>query len=169
MRAMPFDPQAYGPQVAAILALIAEGANDRAAALIREGGAALFAGSRAPEAALAGLYLRAGRWKEAHETAQDVHTREGSYWHAIVHREEPDPGNSAYWFRQAGRHPIFPALAHAAGLAEWNPVYFIDLCEQARSQPGSDLDRQCRELRLAEWQLLFDWCACKKADAAPSL
>ena len=42
--------------------------------------------------------------------AQDLETQEGSYWHAIVHRQEPDAGNSGYWFRQVGKHPIFPAL-----------------------------------------------------------
>lgn len=164
---MPFDPEIYGPQVAAILKLAGEGACDRATALIARGGAGLFTGCRAPDAAVAGLYVRAGCWKEAHETAQNDETREGSYWHAIVHREEPDPANSAWWFGRVGEHPIFPALcAAAAGAgvpvgAKWNPTAFIDLCEKARAQPGSELDRQCRQIRDAEWQLLFDWCAAK--------
>ena len=171
---MPFDSGAYGAQVAEILRLIEEGDGTRAAALIRENGAAPFAGSRAPEAALAGLYLRAGCWREAHETAQEIDTREGSYWHAIVHREEPDAGNSAYWFGQTGEHPIFPALAEAAAQAgfragaKWNPLAFIALCEEARSRPGSERERQAREISRAEWQLLFDWCARKNAPSAPS-
>ena len=65
----------------------------------------LFPTSRAPEAALAGLYFYFSCWDDAHRVAQDISTAEGSYWHAIVHRQEPDDWNSAYWFRQVGRHP----------------------------------------------------------------
>ena len=174
---MDFDPQTYGSAVAAILHLDGDGrrlmplatsggGSNEARALIREAGARkLFPRSRAPEAALAGLYLYFDCWTEAHETAQDVATPEGSYWHAIVHRQEPDAWNSGYWFRQVGAHPIFPALRDAAaevGLsvgAKWNPQAFIELCEQARQNPGSDLESQAREVQRAEWQLLFDYCA----------
>jgi len=96
---------------------------------------------------------------------QDIATPEGSYWHAIVHRQEPDAGNSAYWFRQVGAHAIFPALRDAAaeiGIPvgpRWNPQAFIDLCERAGQSPGSELERQAREVQRAEWQLLFDYCA----------
>src|SRR5579872_4751519 len=120
---MSFNPNAYGRDVAAILAI--DGNGDRAmplesarcsspqalASLKAAGARQLFPGSRAPEAALAGLYLYFSCWSEAHEIAQDVQSPEGSYWHAIVHRQEPDDWNSAYWFGQVGRHPIFPALA----------------------------------------------------------
>jgi hypothetical protein len=75
----------------------------------------LFAASRAPEAAMSGFYVYFSCFDEAHSIAQDIQTAEGSYWHAIVHRQEPDAGNAAYWFRRVGRHPIFPALARAAG------------------------------------------------------
>ncbi len=36
----------------------------------------------------------------------DSETRECELWHAILHRQEPDAGNAAYWFRQAGPHPV---------------------------------------------------------------
>jgi hypothetical protein len=122
----------------------------------------LLPGARAPEAALAGLYLYFSCLEEAHETAQRIETPEGSYWHAIVHRQEPDPGNAAYWFRRAGVHPIFPALRDAAaecGYATWDPFGFIDYCEKARRKPGSEDERIAREVQRAEWQLLFDYCA----------
>ena len=97
--------------------------------------------------------------------AQDIATPEGSYWHAMVHRQEPASGNSGYWFRQVGRHAIFPALRQAAADLgvdlgrQWDPAAFIELCERARRSPGSALERQALEVQRAEWQLLFDYCA----------
>jgi hypothetical protein len=174
---MSFDPQTYGDAVAAILHLDGDGqrlmpltaggsGSGEARTTIREAGARrLFPRSRAPEAAMAGLYLYFDCWTEAHETAQDIATPEGSYWHAIVHRQEPDAGNSAYWFRRVGAHAIFPALRDAAAEIgidvgpRWKPEAFIELCERARHSPGSELERQAREVQRAEWQLLFDSCA----------
>jgi hypothetical protein len=174
---MSFDPQSYGGLVASILHLDGDGQrllpltaggspSDRAGKLIRESGARLlFPHSRAPEAAMSGLYLYFDCWSEAHETAQDIATPEGSYWHAIVHRQEPDAGNAGYWFGQVGTHAIFPALRDAAteiGLdvgLKWSPEKFIEVCDKARLVPGSELERQAREVQRAEWQLLFDYCA----------
>jgi hypothetical protein len=162
----------YGPEVIEILAL--DGYGERLMPLAMEGcsseearerlraasAARLFAGARAPEAALSGLYVYFSCFEEAHAAAQDIATTEGSYWHAIVHRQEPDAGNAAYWLRQVGEHPIFPALARAAGQAgPWDPFAFIELCEQARRQPGSELEARARGIQRAEWQLLFDYCA----------
>jgi hypothetical protein len=174
---MSFDPQTYGDTVAAILHLEEGGRRlmplvstptgfDQARKTIRQAGARqLFPQARAPEAAMAGLYLYFDCWTEAHETAQDIATSEGSYWHAIVHRQEPDAWNSAYWFRQVGAHAIFPALRAAAAEIgvpvgpRWDPQAFIDLCDRAGQCPGSELERQAREVQRAEWQLLFDYCA----------
>ena len=110
----------YSTEVVAILALDGNGerlmplAMERCSSAARErlraaSAVRLFAGARAPEAALSGLYVYFSCFEEAHTLAQDIATAEGSYWHAIVHRQEPDAGNAAYWFRQAGAHPIFPA------------------------------------------------------------
>ena len=174
---MPFDPQAYGPDVAAILALDGNGerlmplasapcSSPEARARLKAGAArTLFPEGRAPEAALAGLYLYFSCWADAHEVAQDVASPEGSYWHAIVHRQEPDDWNSAYWFRQVGGHAIFPALAREASAigvetdSGWDPHAFIELCARARALPGSELERQAREVQRVEWQLLFAYCA----------
>lgn len=169
---MPFDPRIYGERVAAILALDGKGERlmplvqsgcssaDARSRLQSSGAAELFPQSRAPEAAMAGLYLYFGCWEEAHEVAQDINTPDGSYWHGIVHRQEPDAGNAGYWFRQVGSHPIFPALAKIAGLPLWDPFRFIQQCENA--EPGA------LELQRAEWQLLFDFCAAKNARSASS-
>ena len=119
--------------------------------------------ARIAPALRAGLYLYFDCWEEAHEVAQDIATPDGSYWHAIVHRQEPDAANSAYWFRQVGVHPIWAALQlrdaeiGVGSGANWDPIAFIDYCERAR--PGSPEERKARELQRAEWQLLFDWCA----------
>jgi hypothetical protein len=44
-----------------------------------------------------------GDWHKAHEVAQDVRGKDGAWVHAYLHRKEGDPGNAAYWYRQAGR------------------------------------------------------------------
>jgi len=143
-----FDPQAYGPEIAAILARESD----------RTAGDLIKAANLTP-LLRAGLYLYCDCWTEAHETAQDINTPDGSYWHAIVHRLEPDPGNAAYWYRQVGTHPIFPALRTRAaeiGLpvgARWDPFAFIDY---ATASPDSQITR---EVSRAEWQLLFAHCA----------
>jgi len=174
---MSFDPQSYGEAVAAILRLDGDGerlmplvstragSDDARRMILQAGARLLFPRSRAPEAALAGLYLYFDCWNEAHETAQDIAGPEGSYWHAIVHRQEPDAGNSGYWFRQTGVHAIFGPLRDAAaaiGMAagpRWDPLAFIKVCERAQRSPGGELERQAREVQRAEWQLLFDYCA----------
>lgn len=131
----------------------------------------LFPDAKSAEAVLAGLLLRLNCWSEAHEVAQDVTSREGSYWHAIVHRMEPDYGNAAYWFRRVGRHPIFPELLSRAEIlaaqfsqaeftmpGEWMPEIFSRFCEQASRKPGSDSERLALQIQQAEWELLMEWC-----------
>jgi hypothetical protein len=125
----------------------------------------LFPKARAPEGALSGLFLYFSCLDEAHRIAQDISGPDGSYWHAIMHRQEPDPGNSAYWFRSTGKHAIFTALreeAAAAGFhcgASWDPFRFIDYCEAARRRPGSKEEQIAMQVQLSEWRLLFDYCA----------
>ncbi len=133
---------------------------------------ALFPGAQAPEAALAGLWLYFSCFDESHAIAQDVHSHEGSFWHAILHRQEPDSGNAAYWFRRVGYHPVFQDLCHAAdGIltrypeaefrtgGKWDPFSFIMFCERARQQPGSASELAALEIQRAEWQWLFHYCA----------
>src|SRR5689334_20690538 len=128
---MMFDSQAYGSEVAAILAL---GGNGERLMPLTGGTCSsaeafdLLRRSQLAPPVLAGLYLYFSCWEEAHQTAQDLDTREGSYWHAIVHRQEPDAWNSGYWFRQVGKHPIFPELRAAAAAigvnlaSAWDPM-----------------------------------------------
>jgi hypothetical protein len=143
---------------------------DDAAGILRSSPSTLFPGARAAEAAVSGLLLLAGCWDESHELSQGIASCEGSYWHAIAHRIEPDSSNSAYWFRRVGEHPIFPELhRRASGILErgaawvlkpaWNPLLFIEWCDEARRAPGSDKEDAALKIQRAEWELLFEWCA----------
>lgn len=116
------------------------------------------------QACLAGLWLYHDFLDESHRISQDLSSVEGSYWHAIMHRREPDASNSKYWWRRVGEHPIFEALAQAAeseglrlGSGRWDPYGFVDLCEKHR---GTDSEQETllRRLQQREWELLFDWC-----------
>ncbi len=174
----------YGATVADLLALVSHGerlmplaggecCSDEARGQIQDSKLdVLFPSARAPRGALAGLYLYFSCRDEAHEIAQSDNSAEGSYWHAIVHRQEPDAGNASYWFHRVGEHPVYSALlertravaaAHpAANLAlsgTWDPIAFIGTCERALRQPDSELERAALEIQRAEWQLLFDYCA----------
>ena len=154
---MPFDPKAYGPEIAAILALDGDGRRPMALTrptCVSDQARPRIAEAKIPETLRAGLYLYFGCWDDAHEVAQNIETREGSYWHAIVHRQEPDAGNAAYWFGQVGEHPIYAELAAATG-APWNPRAFVQLCHEAHGAA----EARARELQLLEWQTLFDYCA----------
>jgi len=44
-----------------------------------------------------------GDWCQSHEIAQDIHSKEGSWVHAYLHRKEGDNGNAAYWYSKAGK------------------------------------------------------------------
>ncbi len=44
-----------------------------------------------------------GDWDRAHRTAQDDGTPDGSWVHALLHREEGDIGNARYWYGRAGK------------------------------------------------------------------
>src|SRR5207302_2029669 len=66
------------------------------------------------EACLAGLWLYHDFLDESHQRSQSISSAEGSYWHGIMHRREPDFSNAAYWFRRVGEHPIYDSLSKAA-------------------------------------------------------
>jgi hypothetical protein len=42
-------------------------------------------------------------WNGSHDIAQDIHTKEGSWLHAYLHRKEGDAGNASYWYHKAGK------------------------------------------------------------------
>jgi hypothetical protein len=125
-----------------------------------------FGGANPDRAAAcrAALWLAFGFLDESHTISQGLETAEGSYWHALMHRREPDASNAAYWFRRVGEHAIFPALRREAqdlgmrlGSDSWSPFDFIDLCERHRGS-GTEQEMLLRRVQKREWELLFDWC-----------
>ena len=140
--------------------------------LMRSQAQDLFPNARNPQAALAGLLLIAGCWEEAHQISQDLADAEGSYWHALVHRMEPETWNSDYWFGRVGSHAIFSELFETAsgiirqrhrvvGLklqSQWQPSLFNSWCDRAREHRDPELTSVITEIHTAECWLLWQWC-----------
>jgi hypothetical protein len=115
----------------------------------------------------------------SHELSQSIEglgrRHAGDYWHAIMHCREGDFGNSKYWRRHVGRHPLFEDLApladgilakcaspaaagwraKVAGSGSWDPYAFIDLCETCVRGRDADLTRAAEEIQFAEMHLLL--------------
>jgi hypothetical protein len=167
---MSFDANLCGPEAASLLQRAGDGlrpmplvcprSQDSALRqLLQRPSRDLLPNAPKPEAAHAGLWLYFGFFDESHGISQDIHNPDGSYWHGILHRMEPDAWNAGYWFRRVGSHPVFPKLAEAAQAlgyetgSRWDPFAFIEACTNPQ-------DRHLLEqVQLAEWQLLFDHCA----------
>ncbi|MFV0445856.1 MAG: hypothetical protein ACK5Q5_19940 [Planctomycetaceae bacterium] len=142
--------------------------------------------SRTERLAFAAGLLQLGNWlDESHRASQSIEgegrDHNGDYWHAIMHRREPDYGNAKYWFRHVGRHPIFPALMEAAGevlgsgpveiaqewrkrlisRGQWDPIAFVDLCQAAARVEASPLGLAARRIQLLEmlYLLRHSWSA----------
>lgn len=128
-----FDPTAYAPQVAELLAgerLMPLGAGSPRQSmrpalarlsprdLVEQGP---IQDEPMAQCVLSGLWLLHDFLDESHRISQEISTPTGSYWHGIMHRREPDYSNSKYWFRQASRHPLCDALGTeaAARLDAW--------------------------------------------------
>ena len=129
----------------------------------------------------AGLFLLGDFFDDSHACSQSIeglgahHT--GDYWHAILHRREPDYGNAKYWFRHVGRHPVFadlaPSIARQLSAAtgslaatlerwrdrlvsrgHWDPLAFVDLC--AATETDAELKEWCMQVQFEEFLLLLE-------------
>jgi hypothetical protein len=169
--AFRLDPAKYGPDVAALLAeprlaALGPGAPEPEVRVeLRRFDPRTDLGPTVtdPDAALAchaGLWLYFDYLDESHAISQELGTPEGSFWHAIMHRREPDPWNSKYWWRKVGPHPVLDQLrerAPALGYAFTTPEAFVDFCEKVHDS-GTPDEELAKRVQLLEWQLLFDYC-----------
>jgi hypothetical protein len=170
----PFDPNQYHPRLAALWSIerLPEQGPGTPNEAMRPDLASLglqafflnLTNRDAAHACISGLWLYHDFLDESHALSQELPDWLGSYWHGIMHRREPDPDNSKYWFRRVSANPVFAALA--ADVAElgyvltgsaWDPYQFIDRCERERGQ-GGDGEMICRRVQLREMHLLFDHC-----------
>lgn len=166
-----FDPSAYSSVAASLLAedrlpALGPGSPNQSAksalrALTIETLAPAPAkDSAAAQACLSGLWLWHDFLDESHTISQDIHTADGSMWHAIMHRREPDAWNSKYWWRQVGSHPVLKRLVEESpsiGYAYRDPSAFVDFCESVRGKNNAE-EALAKKVQALEWRLLFDHC-----------
>lgn len=129
----------------------------------------------------AGLFLWHDYADESHSHAQSIEGegayRLGDYWHAILHRREPDYANARYWFRRVGPQSIFAELysRSAVILSEcpspeaarwrerwtkqgaWDSFAFVELCEACADDEERELALAARRIQLVEMALLLEF------------
>ena len=113
------------------------------------------------------LFLWHDHWTEAHKATDDYEgTPNSDLLHAMVHRREGDYGNSEYWLRSAGKHPLFevlgsriaPLLSNDENLrkkilpgGKWDAKGFV---RAVKEQPDSPL---LREVQAEEFLCYLEW------------
>ncbi|WP_437193715.1 hypothetical protein [Planctomicrobium sp. SH527] len=135
-----------------------------------------------------GLMLLLDDLDGSHELSQSVegvgHLHLGDYWHAIMHRREPDYFNAKYWFRRIGQHPLFDELGTLAKNVlgntrdseasdwqkkltsrGWNSTGFVELCEAVARDEQSPLGIAARQIQLLEMLLLLRFCWAQVSDS----
>jgi hypothetical protein len=125
----------------------------------------------------AALYLYFDSFDEAHQIAQDHEGLEGNWIHAILHRREPDAGNSKYWYRRVAFPPEISKninekalqlleenpLSELKGLQKrlaaskaWEPEAFVDQVETFRAKdPVTPSYRLLAQIQEVEWRVLL--------------
>lgn len=126
-----------------------------------------------------GLLLWNDALDEAHHILQEINTKTGHYWHAIMHRREPNYENSKYWFNRVSNHPIYPALrknvldllkgsllelneltSYAMEIEDrnnWDAVQFVEWCQTGTQNPNVGVAKFLRRTQVEEIKLLLDY------------
>ena len=142
IQAAPLPPLGDGSTVSSFLPLLEGGIGDH----LNE-----VPASRQMEI-LSGMWLLAGDIHRSHSISQDLPSAEGSFLHGIMHRREGDFGNSKYWFRRVGSHPVFAQIETETNGHYADPFDFVDQCQSAS---GEEIGR-CIESQWIEWQATDD-------------
>ena len=106
-----------------------------------------------PPLVKAGLHLFNDDIEGCHKIAQGNTSSEGSYWHAILHRREPDYSNSKYWYRRVANHPIYSKIQKSH--PDWEPFTFVDWCEDASRGRSKKSQEWLREVQVQEMKFLL--------------
>jgi len=104
--------------------------------------------------AKSGLHLLNDDIHNCHIIAQEHENPDGNYWHAILHRREPDYWNSKYWYKRVGDHPVIHDMQKEE--PGWDPFDFVDQCEKFNTT-------QERQIQLQEMTLLLNYIIKKYA------
>ncbi|GMW01973.1 MAG: hypothetical protein AMXMBFR84_31090 [Candidatus Hydrogenedentota bacterium] len=102
---------------------------------------------------LSGIWLYIDDLERSHVISQGMTDATGAFWHGIMHRREGDFGNSHYWFKRVGHHPVTLLIPDYDGHA------FIDDVHRLHMENPADLVQRQR----LEWQTLFEWCSSHSA------
>ena len=102
----------------------------------------------------AGLHLLNDDIHNCHIIAQEHENSDSNYWHAILHRREPDYWNSKYWYRRVDNHPVIQQMKNEE--VGWDPFNFVDQCEKFNTA-------QTRQIQLQEMTLLLNYTIKKYA------
>ena len=111
------------------------------------------------------LFCAADALDAAHKIFQDDPSDIGSYWHGIMHRREGDFDNARYWFRRAGRLPVFAKMHEAAAQVSatmarqptWDAYLLTGMCEQAKFGDREAVP-ECVSLQRVEFDELLAYC-----------
>ncbi|MCA9040599.1 MAG: hypothetical protein KDA65_09660 [Planctomycetaceae bacterium] len=124
-------------------------------------------------------YLRAALYQlndyldASHQASQSMEGDSiADHWHAIMHRREPDYGNSKYWYRRVGYSPLFDELneratqlqqsmPEAASLSQigagqqWDSFGFVDFCADCARNRDTRATALAKQIQYVEMLLLL--------------